>query len=105
MNKPALPNSVQQRLRDIGRACALARAERGWTQAQLAQRGGVSQRTVAEFERGGGGVAWGTAAHIAWLLELPLLDAAPAVATHQGRPHQGRVRRSGPRRDEADLDF
>ncbi|MEC9358892.1 MAG: helix-turn-helix transcriptional regulator [Pseudomonadota bacterium] len=100
MNKPALPHSVQQRLRDIGRTCALARAERGWTQAQLAQRGGVSQRTVAEFERGGGGVAWGTAAHIAWLLELPLLDAAPAAATHRGR-----VRRSGPRRDEADLDF
>lgn len=89
--------SLQRQLREFGRACAEARAARGWTQAELAQRCGVSRRTITKLENGDGGVAWGTALHVAWLIELPLLqiEAAPP----KPRPRRARAP------TEADLDF
>lgn len=92
----------------LGAQIRAGRAERGWTAAQLAERVGVSERTVRNVERGALGVALGTALDCAALVGVPLFDederrlaseAERARATLIGR----RVRPRAP--EDVDLDF
>lgn len=56
----------------LGAQVARARRERGWTAAELAERVGVSARTITSLEKGSLGVALGTAFEAATMLGLPL---------------------------------
>lgn len=66
MAEPALSSSES-----IGRVIAELRKERGWSQAQLAERSGVSQQTIGEIETRGGG-RFETVRRLAKALRVPL---------------------------------
>jgi transcriptional regulator with XRE-family HTH domain len=92
----------------LGAQIRAGRAERGWTAEQLAERVGVTERTVRNVERGALGVALGTALDCAALVGVTLFyedeqrlatEAERARATLIGR----RVRPRTP--EDVDLDF
>jgi transcriptional regulator with XRE-family HTH domain len=55
--KGPLPLAVRRSVREIGAKTQAWRKLRGLTQAQLAERAGVSRDTVVRFERGDGAVS------------------------------------------------
>ena len=61
--------------RVLGNQIALARRERGWTAAELAERVGVNVRTLANVEQGRPTVALGVAFEAATLLGIRLFGA------------------------------
>lgn len=72
----------------LGAQIARARRERGWTAEELAQRVGVSVRTVSNLEHGAPTVAIGIAFEAATLLGISLFGAeGPELArlARQGR--------------------
>ncbi len=93
----------------LGAQIAEARRERGWTADELAQRVGVSPRTISTLERGSPTVTMGIAFEAATLLGISLFGAdGPELArlARQGRDRlallPSRVRRS---RDAVRDDF
>jgi len=68
-----LPIAVRQVLKELGELIALGRKEKRFTQAELAERVGVSRMTVVRIERGAPEVAIGHYLTAAWILGLPVL--------------------------------
>jgi transcriptional regulator with XRE-family HTH domain len=64
-------------VRVLGLEVARARRAKRWTQAELAERAGVSRETVRKVEHGGSAVAIGTAFGLAALVEVELFGASP----------------------------
>jgi transcriptional regulator with XRE-family HTH domain len=60
------------------------RIERGWTQAQLAEFSGVSQRTIQRIEKGQAATAE-TAKCLAAVFEVPLAELGLAVALDEAQ--------------------
>lgn len=58
----------------LGEQIRLGRRERHWPQAELAERAGVSVRTLNRVEHGDPRVASGTAFELATLVGVPLLQ-------------------------------
>lgn len=58
--------------RTLGNQIAIARRERGWTAAELAERVGITPRTLYNLERGRPSVAMGVAFEAATLLGIRL---------------------------------
>ena len=54
----------------LGEGIRLARAERGWTQVELAQRLGASPMTIKKIESGASGTAIGTILEVCALLNV-----------------------------------
>lgn len=71
--KSHLPLAVRQVLKELGELIALGRKERKFTQAELAERVGVSRMTIVRIERGAPEVAVGHYLTSAWILGLPIL--------------------------------
>jgi len=72
----------------LGHQVAQARRARGWTAAELAERVGVSVRTVSNVEHGSPSVSLGTAFEAATILGVGLFGAeGPELArlARQGR--------------------
>lgn len=59
----------------LGQHIRQARHSRGWTAAELAERAGVSERTVLAVESGSPGSSIGIAFNLAVLVGLPLFGA------------------------------
>lgn len=74
--KPLCPETIEA-VRLLGSRVALARRERRWTLAELAERVGVSVVTMRKVETGDPSVALGTAFEAAALLGVVLFDADP----------------------------
>lgn len=53
MGTAAMQSSIQQTVSEIGAKLARARAERGWSLQQLADRAGVSPAAVHKIEKSG----------------------------------------------------
>lgn len=75
--RSALDVEAERRLRALmereGEKARRARRRRGWTQAQLGRRVGLSQPTISQIERGrGGSLSLATWQRIAVVLDLPL---------------------------------
>jgi transcriptional regulator with XRE-family HTH domain len=68
----------------LGAQIAVARKERGWTAADLAERVGVQPQTIGRLERGEPTVGLGVALEAAVIVGLPLFAAdeqeLPALA-------------------------
>lgn len=73
--RPAAPLPVRRALEEITGSLAAWRKLRGLTQAQLADRAGVSRDTVVRLEGGDGGVSTETLLRV--LRGLGLLDVLP----------------------------
>ncbi len=59
----------------LGAQIRLARRERRWSQQELAERTGITARTISKIEHGDLSVGLGTAFEAAALLGLPLFHA------------------------------
>lgn len=66
-------------LRVLGRQLLAERRLRGWTQADLAERAGVSVPTLIAAEKGAATVAIGTVFEVAHLLGIPVVGSASDV--------------------------
>lgn len=75
----------------FGHQIRLARHERNWTAAELADRIGVSPNTVLAIESGAPGTAIGTVLNAAVLVGLPLFGA-------EDKAELARIRRRGEER-------
>jgi transcriptional regulator with XRE-family HTH domain len=86
MAHPVSP-AVATALTIIGHEVRLARLERGWTLEELAERAGVSEKTVRSVESGSTRAAVGTVFELGWLVGLNLLDRddadLPQLAAHE----------------------
>lgn len=74
--RATLPQA-QDAVRVLGLEVARARRARRWSQAELAERAGVSRETVRKVEHGGSAVAIGTAFDLAALVGVELFGASP----------------------------
>lgn len=66
-----IPIRVINRLKTLGKLINAARRARGFTQKQLAERAGTSERTIIRLESGNANIAWGTVMTVCWLLDIP----------------------------------
>ncbi|MCZ8095610.1 MAG: helix-turn-helix domain-containing protein [Acidovorax sp.] len=73
------PQAVLQQIELLGHHIAIARKRRGETQAQWAQRLGVSQPTMARIERGDPSVAMASYVMCMWLVN-PAMAVADVIA-------------------------
>jgi transcriptional regulator with XRE-family HTH domain len=62
----------------LGAQIRLARRERHWSQDELAERIGITSRTVYKIERGGLSVCLGSTFEAATLLGVPLFHVEPS---------------------------
>lgn len=89
-SKPLLPETIEA-VKLLGDRVALARRERRWTLADLAERVGVSTVTMRKVERGDPSVALGTAFEAAALVGVALLDEDPARRALEGEVVRSRL--------------
>ena len=87
----SLPAPARDALEMLGAQIRLARHQRGWTVAELAERIGVSDPTVIAVESGSPGTAVGTVLTAATLVGVPLFGA-------EDRDELARMRRRGEER-------
>ena len=76
----------------LGSRVALARRERRWTIAELAERVGASVVTIRKVERGDPTVALGTALETAVLVGVTLFHEDPVRRSLGGRSRAGQAR-------------
>lgn len=80
---PALSPAVVDAVTAVGLEIRNARQGRGWTKAELAERAGITPKTLRTVEEGSPGVAMGIVFEVALLVGLDLLgrpeDAMPAL--------------------------
>jgi transcriptional regulator with XRE-family HTH domain len=79
---------VRDALSVLGNQIAIARAERGWTQSELARRAGISHITTSRIEGGLPGTAIGTVFQVANLVGVPIFGI-------EDRGELARLRRQG----------
>jgi transcriptional regulator with XRE-family HTH domain len=102
------PRAVTYAAQLLGAQIREGRIERKWTIAELAERAGVTEKTVRNVERGHTSVALGTAFDCAVLVGVPLFfdDERRLAAEAEQRRATVISRRARPaRREEIDLDF
>jgi transcriptional regulator with XRE-family HTH domain len=66
-----------QAIQLLGNRVAVARRERHWSQAELAERVGVTRVTIGKVEQGDPSVGLGIAFETATVLGVPLFDEDP----------------------------
>jgi transcriptional regulator with XRE-family HTH domain len=79
---------VRDALSVLGNQITIARTERGWTQAELARRAGISHITTTRIESGNPGTAIGTVFQVAHLVGVPIFGI-------EDRGELARLRRLG----------
>jgi len=72
MARPTLSPQTREALEILAASIRAARLRRGWTEAELAERVGVSRPTIVNLEAGRSGVAIGTVLEAATLVGVPL---------------------------------
>jgi transcriptional regulator with XRE-family HTH domain len=69
----------------LGDRIRLARLERRWSEAELAERVGVSRATLRKIEKGDPRVVLGTVFDACVILGIPLFDDENAIEAHRAR--------------------
>jgi transcriptional regulator with XRE-family HTH domain len=102
------PRVVRHAAQLLGAEIRQGRIEHGWTVEQLAERAGVSEKTVRNVERGDLGVAIGTVLDCAVLVGVPLFyedERRLAAEAERNRAALLRRRVRPAAEPEVDLDF
>ena len=86
-----LSRSTVEAARLLGRRIALARRERRWTVAELAERVGSSETTIRKVERGDPSVALGTVFEAAALVGVPLFSDDPTTLARESERVEARL--------------
>ena len=86
-----LSRSTVEAARLLGRRIALARRERRWTIAELAERVGSSETTMRKVERGDPSVALGTAFEAAVLAGVALFSDDAATLRREAELVEARL--------------
>lgn len=86
-----LSRSTVEAARLLGRRIALARRERRWTIAELAERVGSSQTTMRKVERGDPSVALGTVFEAAALVGVALFTDDTAALAREAELVEARL--------------
>lgn len=96
MSKFQTPIRVKTRLKALGELIRVARRNRGFTQAELAERTGTSRPTINRLESGNPNVSWGTVMTVSWLLDIPtdpdVMDIADRAALLAANTNVQRIR-------------
>lgn len=79
MTVRGLSPAVREALEFLGAQIRTGRARRGWTQARLAERVGVSKLTIINIERGEPSVSIGSVFEAAALTGVTLYDPDPSM--------------------------
>src|SRR5688500_3285898 len=82
---------VVEAARLLGAQIRLGRLERRWKQEDLAERAGISERTVRKIERGDLGVALGVVFEAAALVGVPLFHPDPERRRLEARTTETRL--------------
>lgn len=90
LSRPLRPETLEA-ARLLGSRVALARRERRWTLAELAERVGSSVVTIRKVEQGDPSVALGTAFEAASLLGVALFHPDPALRSAEREVMQARL--------------
>ncbi len=94
------PMAVQAQLRDYARNIRAARLRRRLAVALLAEKAGVSVRTLHRIERGEPGVAFGAVIRVLWAMNLLPEIADPRTDEEALRLELGRTRKTARRHHE-----
>lgn len=86
-----LSRSTVEAARLLGRRIALARRERRWTVAELAERVGCSAATMGKVERGDPSVALGTVFEAAALVGIALFTDDTAALAREAELLEARL--------------
>ncbi|WP_338668259.1 helix-turn-helix transcriptional regulator [Pseudodesulfovibrio methanolicus] len=76
----------------LGQLIRAGRKERGWTAGELADRAGISRRTLQRIEKGDPGCQIGGVFEAAALVGVPLFEAEPSALTRQVRQMEDKLR-------------
>jgi DNA-binding XRE family transcriptional regulator len=79
------PPAILAQIEQLAQCMVATRKSRGETQAQWAERLGISQPTMARLERGDASVAMATYVACLWQIN-PALDLAQLIRPAQSRP-------------------
>ena len=94
------PIAVQARMREYAENIRAARQRRRLTVAQLAEKSGVSVRTLHRIERGEPGVAFAHVACVLWAMNLLPSIADPKTDEEGLRMELSRTRKTSSRHRE-----
>jgi len=86
-----LSRAASEAVRLLGRRISLARRERRWTVAELAERVGSSETTVRKVERGDPSVALGTVFEAAALVGVPLFSEDATTVAREAELVEARL--------------
>ena len=75
------PPFILSQIEQVAQRIVATRKSRGETQAQWAQKLGISQPTMARIERGDPSIATATQLHLLQLLDAQTADTAPTTST------------------------
>jgi DNA-binding XRE family transcriptional regulator len=107
MTPKHLSSATREAARLLGLQVQEGRRTRRWTQAELAERVGVSEVTMGKIERGDTSVALGTALEAAVLVGVPLFTDGPEGLGRERSRTEGRIallpERVRPRRVDDDF--
>jgi transcriptional regulator with XRE-family HTH domain len=76
-----LPTVPRQVIKTIGKAIAIARHQKHWSQSELAERLDTTRQKVARLEKGDHRIDVGTLITASWLLNIPLIHGIDFSAT------------------------
>ncbi len=78
--------AAKQAFSTLGKLIKVRRVERGMTAVELAERAGITRKTLRNIEHGNAGTEIGTVFEVAVLVGVRLFDIdAPALAMHNAR--------------------
>lgn len=76
-----LPTVPRQVIKTLGKAIAIARHQKHWSQSELAERLDTTRQKVARLEKGDHRIDVGTLITASWLLNIPLINGIDFSAT------------------------
>jgi DNA-binding XRE family transcriptional regulator len=86
--RPEYPFEVEESVKQLGERLRLARIRRSVSQEEMAQKSGITRKTLSEIEKGHAGASFGNVLAVLWTLGM--LDGVKHLADPETDEH-GRI--------------